>query len=99
MKNITQELQTSRSLAEEETEKLRKDLESREDKLRQVQSNLLLKEKELEQKFQATTAYINMKKILLQKNNMIKNLRKKLVEAGQSGEIENDGNPTHEDED
>jgi hypothetical protein len=88
VKNITAELERSRGIAEEETEKLRKDLESREDKLRQVQSNLLLKEKELEQKFQATTAYINMKKMLLQKNNMIKALRKKLPEAGTEDELE-----------
>ena len=80
------ELENSRKSAQEETEKLRQDLESREDKLRQVQSNLLLAEKELEKKFQATGAYANMKKMLMQKNETIKSLRKKLAQSDSQGD-------------
>jgi len=82
IRRMSAELERSRGMAEEEAEKLRKDLELREDKLRQVQSALLLTEKELDKKFQATSAYGNMKKILVQKNNMIKTLRQKVIEAG-----------------
>lgn len=90
IRRMSAELEQSRTLAEEEAEKLRKDLELREDKLRQVQSALLLTEKELDKKFQATSAYANMKKILVQKNTMIKKLRQKVMEAG--------GNPDSGDE-
>lgn len=76
------ELESSQRLATEQTEKLRKDLDARESKLRQVQSSLLLAEKELEKKFQATGAYTTMKKILQQKNTQIKSLRTKLVKLG-----------------
>ncbi|CAL8142300.1 unnamed protein product [Orchesella dallaii] len=76
------ELESSQRIANEQTEKLRKDLEARESKLRQVQSSLLLAEKELDKKFQATGAYTTMKKILQQKNCQIKALRKKLVKLG-----------------
>lgn len=76
------ELDSSQRLAAEQTENLRKDLDARESKLRQVQSSLLLAEKELEKKFQATGAYITMKKIMQQKNSQIKTLREKLVKLG-----------------
>ncbi len=79
---LSKELETSKSKAMEETEKLKKDLESREDKLRILNSSLLLAEKELDKKFQSTNAYINMKKILMQKNNQIKSLRRKVVNLG-----------------
>lgn len=79
---LSQELETNKVQAEQEREKLQRDLESREDKLRQIQSNLLLAEKELDKKFQATAAYGNMKKILVQKNNTIKILRQKVSTLG-----------------
>jgi hypothetical protein len=85
---LSKELESSKSKAEEQTEKLRRDLEAREDKLRQIQTNLLLAEKELEKKFQATSAYLNMKKILMQKNNKIKSLRRKLQSVGVTDEDE-----------
>ncbi|XP_035707177.1 leucine zipper transcription factor-like protein 1 [Folsomia candida] len=93
---LSKELEVSQTKAAEETEKLKRDLESREDKLRQIQSNLLLAEKELDKKFQATSAYMNMKKILVQKNNQIKSLRRKVAslggtEGGDDEESEEDG--------
>ncbi|XP_053322078.1 leucine zipper transcription factor-like protein 1 [Spea bombifrons] len=47
--------------------------------LLKVQEQLSLAEKELEMKFQQTTAYRNMKDILNKKNDLIKDLRKKLL--------------------
>jgi DNA repair exonuclease SbcCD ATPase subunit len=96
MQKLSEELVSSKMSACEQTEKLRQDLEARESKLRQVQSNLLLAEKELDKKFQATSAYANMKKILLQKNNKIKNLRTKLealggADGGEDEEEDGDG--------
>ncbi|ODM90088.1 Leucine zipper transcription factor-like protein 1 [Orchesella cincta] len=82
IEKMRQELDSSQRLANEQTEKLRKDLEARESKLRQVQSSLLLAEKELDKKFQATGAYTTMKRILQQKNSQIKALRNKLVKLG-----------------
>lgn len=76
------ELESSQRMANEQTEKLRKDVEARESKLRQVQSSLLLAEKDLEKKFQATGAYLTMKKIMQQKNQQIKTLRAKLIKLG-----------------
>jgi len=82
MQKLSEELVSSKISACEQAEKLKQDLEARENKLRQVQSNLLLAEKELDKKFQATAAYTNMKKILMQKNNQIKSLRKKVENLG-----------------
>lgn len=47
--------------------------------LLRVQGQLSLAEKELEKKFQQTTAYRNMKEILTKKNDQIKELRKRLA--------------------
>lgn len=80
LEKLKQDLIQHQETAQSEMEKLRSDLAAREDKLRQVQSNLLLAEKELDKKFQATGAYANMKKLLVQKNSMIKNLRTKLAQ-------------------
>lgn len=82
LEKMRAELESSQRLANEQTEKLRKDLEARESKLRQVQSSLMLAEKDLEKKFQATGAYQTMKKIMQQKNNQIKTLRQKLIKLG-----------------
>ncbi|XP_068791742.1 leucine zipper transcription factor-like protein 1 isoform X2 [Struthio camelus] len=46
--------------------------------LLKVQDQLCIAEKELEKKFQQTAAYRNMKEILTKKNELIKDLRKKL---------------------
>ncbi|XP_077159481.1 leucine zipper transcription factor-like protein 1 isoform X3 [Paroedura picta] len=46
--------------------------------LLKVQDQLTMAEKELEKKFQQTSAYRNMKEILTKKNEQIKELRKKL---------------------
>jgi len=82
VEQMKDEVEKTKTVTAMETEKLRQDLESREAKLRQVQSSLLLAEKELEKKFQATGAYTNMKKILMQKNAVIKKLRMQLEDSG-----------------
>ncbi|CAG7730529.1 unnamed protein product [Allacma fusca] len=92
------ELESTRKSAQEDREKLREDLESREDKLRQVQSSLLLAEKDLEKKFQATGAYANMKKMLMQKNRIIKQLRQKLAQYGAQEEKEEEEEEVTKDE-
>lgn len=98
LEKMRTELESSQRLAKEQTENLRNDLEARESKLRQVQSNLLLAEKELEKKFQATGAYLTMKKIMLQKNSQIKTLRGKLIKLGAlEDELGSGGNGQDED--
>ncbi|XP_030060196.1 leucine zipper transcription factor-like protein 1 [Microcaecilia unicolor] len=57
---------------------LEENLVSTKHDLLRVQEQLSLAEKELEKKFQQTTAYRNMKDMLTKKNDQIKELRKKL---------------------
>ncbi|XP_068160143.1 leucine zipper transcription factor-like protein 1 isoform X2 [Antennarius striatus] len=57
---------------------LQENLISSKHELLRVQEQLALAEKELEKKFQQTTAYRNMKEILTKKNEQIKEIRKRL---------------------
>ncbi|XP_035657933.1 leucine zipper transcription factor-like protein 1 isoform X1 [Branchiostoma floridae] len=61
-----------------EAKSLEGDLISTKHKLLEVQEHLELAEKELDKKFQETGAYKNMKKMLTQKNDQIKDLRRRL---------------------
>ena len=63
-------------------------LASNEKRLRDVQHALSLAENELEKKFNQTNTYMNMKKILEQKNQQIRELRQQL--AGKSAGIDED---------
>lgn len=69
------DLQTS-VVQKEDTEK---NLTQMGHQLLRVQEQLELAEKEMEKKVSQTTAYINLKKMLHQKNELIKMLRKKLA--------------------
>ncbi|XP_067342720.1 leucine zipper transcription factor-like protein 1 isoform X3 [Channa argus] len=57
---------------------LQENLISAKHELLRVQEQLALAEKELEKKFQQTTAYRNMKEILTKKNEQLKDIRKRL---------------------
>ncbi|XP_064470273.1 leucine zipper transcription factor-like protein 1 [Ornithodoros turicata] len=73
--NLLQSLRKS-----SETQKhLEKGLTLTKQKLLEVQAQLDLAEKELEKKFSQTTAYNNMKKMLVAKNDQIKELRNALA--------------------
>ncbi|XP_078544287.1 leucine zipper transcription factor-like protein 1 [Lissotriton helveticus] len=58
---------------------LEESLVSTKHNLLKVQEQLVMAEKELDKKFQQTTAYRNMKDILTKKNDQIKELRRKLL--------------------
>jgi leucine zipper transcription factor-like protein 1 len=53
-------------------------LQSNENRLKEVQHALSLAENELEKKFNQTNTYINMKRIIEQKNQQIRQLRQQL---------------------
>ncbi|XP_047500685.1 leucine zipper transcription factor-like protein 1 [Penaeus chinensis] len=72
------ELSSKTEEKEATQEQLQGDLALSKQKLAQVKSQLQLAEKELEKKFSQTGAYQNMKKMLGNKNDQIKVLRKKL---------------------
>nr|XP_027209779.1 leucine zipper transcription factor-like protein 1 [Penaeus vannamei] len=72
------ELSTKVEEKEATQEQLQSDLSLSKQRLAQVKSQLQLAEKELEKKFSQTGAYQNMKKMLGNKNDQIKALRKKL---------------------
>lgn len=63
-------------------------LSSNEKRLKDIQHALTLAENELEKKFNQTQTYLNMKKILEQKNQQIRELRQQL--AGKSAAIDED---------
>ena len=67
---------------------LESDLSSTKHQLLEIQHQMNLAEKELERKFSQTGAYKNLKKMLTQKNEQIKELRKKLKNYGEVDENE-----------
>jgi hypothetical protein len=65
-------------------------LESNEKRLKDVQQALLLAENELEKKFNQTNTYLNMKKIIEQKNQQIRHLRQQLSHNNNEQEEDDD---------
>ncbi|KAL7645665.1 UNVERIFIED_CONTAM: hypothetical protein RMT77_004051 [Armadillidium vulgare] len=78
LKHMKSELSVEEEKSREEKVSLQMNLESTEKSLRQIQSQLMLAEKELEKKFSQTGAFQNMKKMLGQKNSQLKQLRLRL---------------------
>jgi N-glycosylase/DNA lyase len=65
-------------------------LESNEKRLKDVQQALLLAENELEKKFNQINTYLNMKKIIEQKNQQIRHLRQQLSHNNNEQEEDDD---------
>ena len=61
-------------------------LETNEKRLKDIQDALLLTENELEKKFNQTNTYLNMKRIIEQKNQQIRELRQQLTEKQAVGD-------------
>ena len=76
---LNQQLEeTTRSFNDKEASFSQK-LESNEKRLREIQEALTLAESELEKKFNQTNTYINMKRIIEQKNRQIRHLRQQVT--------------------
>jgi len=75
---LNQQLEeTTRSFSNKEAS-FSQQLQSNEKRLKDVQQALSLAENELEKKFNQTNTYINMKRIIDQKNQQIRQLRQQL---------------------
>ncbi|XP_064463705.1 leucine zipper transcription factor-like protein 1 isoform X2 [Ornithodoros turicata] len=79
MNKVKEEMEESLRKSSETQKHLEKGLTLTKQKLLEVQAQLDLAEKELEKKFSQTTAYNNMKKMLVAKNDQIKELRNALA--------------------
>jgi leucine zipper transcription factor-like protein 1 len=76
---LNQQLEeTTRSFSNKEAS-FSQQLQSNEKRLKDVQHALSLAENELEKKFNQTNTYINMKRIIDQKNQQIRQLRQQLT--------------------
>ncbi|XP_076043955.1 leucine zipper transcription factor-like protein 1 [Oratosquilla oratoria] len=73
------EISSNQQMHETEQQQLSNTLKDTKKQLQAVQSQLHLAEKELERKFYQTGAYLNLRKLLNNKNEQIKVLRSKLV--------------------
>lgn len=79
MNKMKQEMEESLRKSSDTQKHLEKDITVIKQKLLEVQAQLDLAEKELERKFSQTTTYNNMKKMLVAKNDQIKELRTALA--------------------
>ncbi|XP_026685933.1 leucine zipper transcription factor-like protein 1 [Diaphorina citri] len=61
------------------SEQLSEELDKMKQDIRQAQATLTLAQEELERKFNQTTTYMNMKKMIKKKNDQIKQLRQRLT--------------------
>ncbi|XP_022185815.1 leucine zipper transcription factor-like protein 1 isoform X2 [Nilaparvata lugens] len=80
---INESVDSERILGEYEavlSEQLSTELDSMRQQVLCVQSQLQLAEQELERKFNQTTAYSNMKKMIAKKNDLVKTMRRRLLE-------------------
>ncbi|XP_037078771.1 leucine zipper transcription factor-like protein 1 [Pollicipes pollicipes] len=75
---VQRELEASLQQSEFSKTLLADELDTTKHKLQEIRSQLELAEMELDHKFQQTAAYRNMKKLLMEKNSKIKELRSKL---------------------
>ncbi|CAF1010982.1 unnamed protein product [Rotaria sordida] len=76
---LNQQLTETARLFNNKEESFSQKLESNEKRLKEIQQALLLTENELEKKFNQTNTYINMKRIIEQKNQQIRQLRQQLT--------------------
>ncbi|CAF3632354.1 unnamed protein product [Rotaria socialis] len=76
---LNQQLEETTRLISNKEETFSQKLESNEKRLKEIQQALLLAENELEKKFNQTNTYINMKRIIEQKNHQIRALRQQLT--------------------
>lgn len=72
-------------------------LQGNEQRLKEIQQALALAENELEKKFNQTNTYINMKKIIEQKNQQIRQLRQQLTTSHEE-QVENDDDDDEDDD-
>jgi len=75
---INQQLEETTRLYNTKEASLNQTLSKNEKRLNEIQQELLLTENELEKKFNQTNTYMNMKRIIEQKNQQIKELRQQL---------------------
>jgi len=85
MKQLRLEMEKTQSSSAATEEQLGGELTSAKHQLLEVREQLEMAEQELEKKFSQTGAYQNMKKMLSQKNNQIKDLRKRLTRYEDNG--------------
>ncbi|XP_006821570.1 leucine zipper transcription factor-like protein 1 [Saccoglossus kowalevskii] len=78
MSNVRMQLEKNLHDSSKTQSELKEDLTSTKHRLLEIQEQLEMAEKELERKFSQTGAYKNMKKMLEKKNELIKDLRKRL---------------------
>jgi leucine zipper transcription factor-like protein 1 len=76
--HINQQLEETTRLYNTKEASLNQTLSINEKRLNEIQQALLLTENELEKKFNQTNTYMNMKRIIEQKNQQIKELRQQL---------------------
>lgn len=76
---LNQQLEENTRLYNTKETSFHQTLESNEKRLKEIQDALLLTENELEKKFNQTNTYLNMKRIIEQKNQQIRELRQKLA--------------------
>lgn len=77
--HLNQQLAETARLYNSKEESFSQKLESNEKRLKEVQHALSLAESELEKKFNQTNTYLNMKRIIEQKNQQIRELRQHLA--------------------
>ena len=76
---LNQQLEENTRLFSNKEATYSQQLESNEKRLKDVQHALSLAENELDKKFNQTNTYINMKKIIEQKNQQIRELRQQIA--------------------
>jgi hypothetical protein len=76
---LNQKLEENTRLYSHKEMSLNQTLESNEKRLKEIQHALSLAENELEKKFNQTNTYMNMKRIIEQKNQQIRELRQQLA--------------------
>ncbi len=76
---LSQQLEESTRLYNDKEVSFTQQISSNEKRLKDIQHALSLAENELEKKFNQTNTYVNMKRIIEQKNQQIRELRQQLA--------------------
>jgi len=76
---LSQQLEESTRLYNNKEVSFTQQISSNEKRLKDIQHSLSLAENELEKKFNQTNTYVNMKRIIEQKNQQIRELRQQLA--------------------
>ena len=82
--HLNQQLEEHTRLYSNKEASFTQQIGSNEKRLKEIQQALSLAENELEKKFNQTNAYMNMKRIIEQKNQQIRELRQQV--AGKNGD-------------